>query len=59
MTEMSDVKKDFDLSSYSVEDLNSLVEMANREIARKQQMKLFDVRKQMEQLASSVGKSVE
>lgn len=48
-----------DLSSCSVEQLNALVDMANKEIAHKEQTRLHEVRQQMEDLASSVGMSVE
>lgn len=56
---MNDVKSDFDLGAYSVEELNDLIDLAKKEIARKEQAQLHDVRVQMEQLASSVGKTVE
>lgn len=56
---MNDVRSDFELSGYSVAELNDLIEMAKKEIARKEQTQLQDVRIQMERLASSVGKTVE
>ncbi|MDQ2694331.1 MAG: H-NS histone family protein [Pseudomonadota bacterium] len=56
---MSNTIEGIDLSSYSVEQLNALVDMANKEIAHKEQTRRFEVRQQMEDLASSVGMSVE
>ncbi|TCO75563.1 nucleoid protein H-NS [Plasticicumulans lactativorans] len=51
--------EDIDVSALSLDELQALVEAARREITHKEQTKLFDVRNQIESLASSVGRSVE
>ena len=47
-----------DLSSYSIEQLNALVDQAKRAIADKERNRVQQVRNQMQVLASSVGMSI-
>lgn len=56
---MSAVVDQIDLSSYSVEELNELVEKAKKEVAIKEQSRVQEVRSQMERLASDLNMSVD
>ncbi|PWV60461.1 H-NS family nucleoid-associated regulatory protein [Plasticicumulans acidivorans] len=51
--------EDIDVSTFSLEQLQALMEMARKEIDQKEQSRLVEVRAQIENLASSVGRSVE
>ncbi len=50
--------EEIDFSAFSIEQLQSLIERARREIERQQDDRLYDVKAQIESLASSVGMSV-
>ena len=56
---MSAVVDQIDLSSYSVEELNELVEKAKMEVAIKEQNRVQEIRSQMEKLASDLNMSVD
>ena len=52
---MSSIVNEIDLSLYSLEELNTLVERAKREINQKERQRLQDVRNQIEQLAQTLA----
>ena len=56
---MNSAIEGIDLSSYSVDQLDTLVEMAKAEINHKQQARLYEVRQQIEDLAAEAGMSLE
>ncbi len=56
---MSEAVEGIDLGSYSIEELNALVEKVKREIAHKERSRLQEVRDQIQQLASGLNMSVE
>jgi DNA-binding protein H-NS len=56
---MSAVVDQIDLSSYSVEELNELVEKAKKEVAIKEQNRVQEVRSQIEKLAGKLNMSVD
>jgi DNA-binding protein H-NS len=56
---MSEVIEQIDLSSYSIEELKELVDKAKQEVAIKEQNRVQQVRRQIEQLADDMGMTVE
>ncbi len=48
-----------ELNAYSIPELKQLIEKAQSEIVRKEQVQVKEVRTKMEELASSVGLSLE
>lgn len=56
---MSKTIEEINLESYSIEELNTLIEMAKKELSQRDQARLQNIRTQMERLASSVGMTVE
>jgi len=51
--------EDIDLNAYSVEELQLLVERAQKEIANKEQNRVLEVRSRMQQLAGDLNMTVE
>lgn len=51
--------EDIDVSTFSLEQLQALMEMARKEIDVKEQSRLMEVAAQIQSLASGVGRSVE
>lgn len=51
--------EDIDVSTFNLEQLQALMEMARKEIEVKEQTRLLEVAAQIQSLASGVGRSVE
>ena len=56
---MSEVIEQIDLSSYSLEELNALVDKAKREIVQKEQNRIHEVRRQIQRMASDLNLSLD
>ena len=56
---MTEAIESVDLGSYSVEELNMLVEKAKKEISRKERIRVQEARSQIQRLASDLNMTVE
>ena len=54
---MRKMVKDIELSKYSVEELNTLAGLLQKEIARKKKNQIQEARNQMEKIADEIGMS--